>query len=47
VSHRIGAAFQGNDLLVCSVPGLSPFHQAEKGCSQLHNQVWEKWIEPM
>jgi hypothetical protein len=47
VPHRVGAVFQGNVLVVCNVHGLPPSGQVEKGCFQLHNQVQEKWIEPM
>jgi hypothetical protein len=39
VPHQIGAAFQGNVSPACNAPGLSPSGQAEKGCSQLHNQA--------
>jgi hypothetical protein len=37
VPHQVRATFQVNAWLVCSARGLSPFGQAKKGCSQLHN----------
>jgi len=46
VLRQVGVALQGNVRLTCNDHGLSPFGQAEKGSSRLHNQVWEKWIEP-